>query len=80
MPGPTKEQIGTLRWLTILSLVSLFVADIGLDVLAKPVPQTLYYILGAIALGIDLKQLREVALIALRSWAGNQQKKDTENE
>lgn len=68
--GPSNEQINRLRWLTIIAVVVLFTADYGFDILAKEVPDQVYFVLAAIALGIDLGTLRKIAVSFLKTWAG----------
>lgn len=69
--GPTKEQLSRLRWLSIAALSALFVADYGFDLFRKPVPQQVYYVLGAIAIGIDIRQMRELIILFAKSWINN---------
>lgn len=66
----SEGQISRLRWLSIISLGGVFVADYGFDVFAKPVPDFVYYGLVAIAIGIDIAQLRNILLEFLKSIAG----------
>ena len=66
----SEGQISRLRWLSIVVLGCVFAADYGFDVFAKPVPNMVYYGLIAIAIGIDIAQLRNVLLEFLKTWAG----------
>lgn len=74
MTKPTTEQISVLRWLAIFACAALFVSDYGLDVWAKPVPVYTYYMLGAIAIGIDVPQLRGLFLTFLKGMTGGKDK------
>lgn len=62
MAEKLTERMSLLRWLAIITLLMLFVADYGFDVMAKPVPVHAYWALAAIALGIDVVALRTVLL------------------
>lgn len=62
MTKKTTERISAIRWLAILSLIGLFIGDFGLDMMAKPVPKEAYWVLLAIAAGINLVDLRKVLL------------------
>lgn len=69
-PKKTNDELSLLRLLTILAILVLFIADYGFDVLAKPVPNLVYLALAAIALGIDIKYLRDLLAAFLRAQAG----------
>lgn len=62
LPGMSKTE-KPVRWAQVLSLIAftaLFVADIGMDILAKEVPEWVYPMLGLLALGVEAP--RAVAL------------------
>ena len=63
--GPTNEQLGRLRWLSIIAGGLLFVADYGFAATAKQVPSIVYGVLAAIALGVDIKRLRSIIVTML---------------
>lgn len=71
---PTKTQMNTLRWIALIFAGALFVADYGFAVLAKEVPNEVYFVLLAIAIGVDINQLREIAVATLTAWANNGKK------
>jgi hypothetical protein len=77
---PTEDNLSLLRKLTILAILVLFVADYGFNILAKEVPSPVYYVLVAIALGIDIGQLKDLFLSFLRSWAGQLNKQEQEDK
>jgi hypothetical protein len=62
---PTQTQISRLRWLTVVAGIALFVTDYGFDLFKKEVPNYVYAALAAIALGVDVTQLRELLLRVL---------------
>lgn len=68
--GPTTEQLGRLRWLAIAAISALFVTDYGFDIFKKPVPELVYVTLGAIAIGVDVGQLRDLLVQFLKSFIG----------
>lgn len=74
MTKPTKEQMSALRWLSLITLLALFVSDYGLDAWAKPVPTYAYGICIAIAIGIDVPTLRDLLLQFLRNTVSNDKK------
>lgn len=67
MSAPTREQMTTLRWLAYIYLIALFVTDYGLDAWARPVPNAAYGIGIGIALGIDVKTMRDLFIQFLRN-------------
>lgn len=62
MTKRTTEKISVIRWLAILLLIGLFIGDFGFDIMAKPVPKEAYWMLLAIAAGINVIDLRRVLL------------------
>lgn len=53
------------RVLALVAVILLFVADIGLDLLAKDVAKEIYFGLIAVGLGVDIKALRDIILRVL---------------
>lgn len=62
MTAQPQERVTLLRWLVIIALFALFVSDYGLDAWVKPVPNTAYGLLLAVALGVDLPALRSLMI------------------
>ena len=60
----TEKRVRWAQVLSLLAIIALFVADIGLDILAKEVPGWVYPMLGLLALGVEAP-----ALSALRHGA-----------
>ena len=63
------ERGAALRWVAGIGCVALFVADYGLNVMAKPVPTWAYIIPGLLALGMEMNALRRLVLQAVRVMA-----------
>ena len=63
MTFPTWPNL--LRAVALVTLCALGVADYGFDALAKPVAREVYFGLVAVALGVDIKALRDAILRAI---------------
>lgn len=60
---PSKEQISVLRWMAIFAGVALFLSEnlnLGFQVWAKPVDSRVYWVIGAVAVGIDAPTMRRL--------------------
>ncbi|MBU0644822.1 MAG: hypothetical protein KJ731_15785 [Alphaproteobacteria bacterium] len=64
-----EKKVGWIQVFATLCALALFVADYGLDVLAKPVPQWAYMSLGLLALGVEAGALRRLLLQIIRAMA-----------
>ena len=56
--------------LAIFAGAALFVADFGLDSFAKPIPNWPYWVLGALAVGVDLKDFKQIVISILTQKKG----------
>jgi hypothetical protein len=66
----TEKRIRWAQVLSLLAIIALFVADIGMDVLAKEVPGWVYPMLGLLALGVEAPALSRFIMALLRAGAG----------
>lgn len=56
--------------LAVFAGVGLFVSDYGLDVFAKPVPNWAYWVIALLAVGVDVKDLKEIIVSVLTQKKG----------
>ncbi|MEB3419881.1 hypothetical protein ACFSDD_10915 [Salipiger marinus] len=66
----TEKRVRWAQVLSLLAIIALFVADIGLDILAKEVPEWVYPMLGLLALGVEAPALSRFVMGLLRAGAG----------
>lgn len=59
-----------IRVLAALALIALFVADYGVAAMAKPVPEWVYYLLGALVFGVSPQTVRGMIQSALARALG----------
>lgn len=63
--APTREHISVVRWLAIVAGASLYLSEnlnLEFEVWKEPVNQTVYWIIGAIAVGVDAPTLRRLLI------------------
>lgn len=58
------------RLLAVFAGAGLFIADIGFDWFSKPVPNWSYWVIGLLAVGVDVKDLKEIIVSILTQKKG----------
>ena len=66
----TEKRVRWAQVLSLIAIIALFVADIGMDILAKEVPEWVYPMLGLLALGVEAPALSRFVMALLRAGAG----------
>lgn len=68
------EKINALRWLAIVAMAAMFVSDYMLDVWIKPPPNAVYWVIGGVVLGVDVREGRDLFLRILRAMVPGDKK------